>query len=121
MKPINHPSELRLVVPVLPPISACIPYKRRTRPPVPSLITARNMTSILYALDSLITSSTCGVKVAMTLPSLSSMRETKSGAVRIPRLANAVYALTISPTEISHGPRHKDTVGCMSLFKTPKE
>ena len=36
-----------LVVPVLPPISALMPYKRRTRPPVPSLITARSITSIL--------------------------------------------------------------------------
>ena len=47
VNPINQPSELRLVVPVFPPISAVMPYRRRTRPPVPSLTTARNITSIL--------------------------------------------------------------------------
>ena len=121
VKPINQPSELLLVVPVLPPISAVMPYNRRTRPPVPSLITARSITNILYALDSLITSSIWGVKLASTFPSLSSIRVTNNGAVRIPLLANAVYALTISPTDISQGPRLNDTTGSICLFSTPNE
>ena len=60
-------------------------------------------------------------KVEMTLPSLSSMRVTNNGATRIPLLAKAVYALTISPTEISQGPRQSETTGSICLFCTPNE
>ena len=78
------------------------------------------MTSILYTLEVLITSSICGANVEITLPSLSSIRVTNKGATRIPLLAKAVYALTISPTEISQGPRQSETTGSMALLRTPK-
>ena len=37
----------------------------------------------------------------------------------MPRLAKAVYELTISATEISQGPRHSDMEGWMSRLSTP--
>ena len=48
------------------------------------------------------------------------MRVTNNGATRIPLLAKAVYALTISPTEISQGPRQSETTGSIALLRTPK-
>ena len=38
----------------------------------------------------------------------------------MPRLGKAVYALTISPTDTSHGPKHKAMEGTISLLRTPK-
>ena len=66
------------------------------------------------------TSSISGEKVASTLPSLSSIRVTNIGATRIPLLGNAVYALTISPTDISQGPRQRAIEGTISRLRTPK-
>ena len=66
-------------------------------------------------MRSLTASCDWGMKLAMTLPCLSSMRVTKMGSVCTPSLAKVEKALTSSKTFDSEEPRQRAGTGSIKL------